>query len=306
MARTSIGGAIHRNRDARSTPALLLGLVLWTAGGPSWAEESATAAPSVGGAAAGDSAAAAGSAVAGDSTAAPSPEILPDPYAPYARALERLEASRASARAELENALAIDSLYAPALSLLSKLDFEDSRHEEAVRRLETTRGLAQRRGERLPTALLEGLALHYDALDRPDLAAGILAGHPEAARETPSTAVYLTLRSAQPEAADALALAALKRNEKSAVNQNNFGITRLRAGDVEAAHAAFLAALELDPSLPGPYYNLAILEKYYRLDDGAATRWMASYRERSTADPDGLFEEFGIPEASTGSAGGNE
>lgn len=286
----------------RRTSAILVGLVLWLASGPSWAEETG---PSQAPPAVIDTAATATPATS-DSTTGPGAEVAPDPYAPYARALERLAASRASARAELENALAIDSLYAPALSLLSKLDFEDRRYEEAVRRLEAARATAGRRGEPLPRALLEGLALHYDALDQPDLAAEILTGHPEASAETPSTAVYLRLRSDRPEAADDLALAALKGDEKSAVNQNNFGITRLRVGDVEAAEAAFRMALELDPSLPGPYYNLAILEKYYRMDDAAAARWMASYRERSTADPDGLFEEFGLLDAGAGSTGGND
>ena len=273
-----------------------------------WLTVALLAIPLPGRAADGDSAAEASTGA--DGTAAPADTAAPaldprDPYGPYARALERLDSSVASARAELENSLALDSLYAPALSLLSKLDFEAGRYEDAVRRLEAARALAESRGEPFPPLLLEGLALHYDALDRPDLAAEVLAGH-SGGREAASPTVYLTLRGHQPEAADRLALAALKRDEKSAVNQNNYGITLLRAGDVEAAQAAFQKALELDGRLPGPYYNLAILEKYYRLDDDAAARWMASYRKLSTADPDGLFEEFGIAEGAAQPAGGDE
>jgi hypothetical protein len=35
---------------------------------------------------------------------------------------------------------------------------------------------------------------------------------------------------------------------------------------------------------------MAILEKFYRLDDDAARKWFRRYRERSSADPDNLAQ----------------
>ena len=107
-----------------------------------------------------------------------------------------------------------------------------------------------------------------------------------------SAGVYVALRGDAPDSASAAAAGLVREHPQSAVNQNNYGITRLRAGDPEAASNAFLLAIELDASLPGPYYNLAILEKYYRLDDAAAERWFRKYRERATDDPDGLAQGF--------------
>jgi Flp pilus assembly protein TadD len=84
---------------------------------------------------------------------------------------------------------------------------------------------------------------------------------------------------------------------KRAANQNNYGITRLRAGDPDGAREAFQKAIKLDPTLPGPYYNLAILEKFYLFDDAAAAKWYAAYRARSSDDPDGLAHVFAAPAA---------
>ncbi len=220
-----------------------------------------------------------------------------DPFWPY-RLAELYCAADSVSRAEsaLLASLARDRFFAPALSLLSKLYFEGGRHAEAVEMLEAARASHEAFPGGMPAELLEGLALHYDALDRVDLAAGVLAGVPRSSsRRTESPFVYLTLRGEAPDSAATLAAAALKTDPKSAVNQNNYGITRLRAGDLEAARQAFLAAVELDPRLPGPYYNLAILEKYYRFDDEAGARWFRLYGERSTLDPDGLLEVFGGP-----------
>ena len=83
-------------------------------------------------------------------------------------------------------------------------------------------------GGAVPPALLAGLALHYDAIDRPDLAAPIVSTLPRPDRELGPTAVYLTLRGSSPDSAKAMASTVLDKNSKSAVNQNNYGITRLR------------------------------------------------------------------------------
>lgn len=214
-----------------------------------------------------------------------------EPYWPY-RLGELYVASDSLARAEgaLGKALERDPLYGPALSLLSKLYFERGRYEEAVGLLERARTQPAHYPGGVPDELLAGLALHYDALDRPDLAQQVVSGIRRGEEETRPSLVYLTLRGPAPDAAKDLAEAALKNDPKSAVNQNNYGITRLRAGDPKAAREAFEAAMKLDPALPGPYYNLAIVEKYYLLDDKAAARWFRMYRDRARDDPDGLGE----------------
>lgn len=183
--------------------------------------------------------------------------------------------------------------YAPALSLLSKLYFDLGRHEEAIEKLEAARTQIESFPDGIPEEFLAGLALHYDALDDLDTSEALMAEIPHSGdAQIPSPRVYLALRGESPETATDLAAAALKRDDKSAVNHNNYGITRLRAGDPEGARAAFVNAIDLDPNLPGPYYNLAILEKYYLLDDATAAEWFRLYEKRAQDDPDGLTDVF--------------
>lgn len=192
----------------------------------------------------------------------------------------------------LKTSLARDPAYVPALSLLSKIYFDGNRHEAAVVLLEAARSRTEDWPNGFPTELAEGLAIHYDALDRPDLAAAALAGMPTTEASGHSTPVFLKLRSEAPDGASAPALAALQKGDPSAVNYNNYGITQLRAGDPGGARTSFLRAMDINPDLPGPYYNMAILEKYYLLNDAAAARWFRMYRERSLEDPDGLVDVF--------------
>jgi tetratricopeptide (TPR) repeat protein len=206
--------------------------------------------------------------------------------------------SLARATAALEQALARDRFHAPALSLLSLLHYKAGRHEQAVTMLEAARGQWDSFPDGMPAAILAGLALHYEALDRQDLARSVMASLPRPERgDVVSATTYLRLRSASPDSAVALAGAAVKEHPRSASSQNNYGITRLRAGDPMSARRAFQTAIELDPKLPGPYYNLAILEKYYLLDDRAASRWFKLYWERSHDDPDALAGVFGKAES---------
>lgn len=215
-----------------------------------------------------------------------------EPYWPYHAAEILLEAdSLARAEGALRQALALDPAYAPALSLLSRLCFESGRHAEAVRLLEPACAPGAIPGG-TPPELIAALALHYDALDRLDDAAAVIgrvSGDPRAR----ATAGYLALRGNRPDSARAMVEAAAGADGRSAAGQNNLGIVRLRAGEADAARKAFLRAIDLDPRLAGPYYNLAILEKFYRLDDEAAAKWFRSYWERSHQDPDslrGLFD----------------
>jgi tetratricopeptide (TPR) repeat protein len=226
-----------------------------------------------------------------------------EPYWLY-REAELLFAADSSAAAEraLRSALARDPDYAPALSRLSRLDWEHRRHADAVARLEASRA---RRGTLAPE-LAAGLALHYDALDRPEEARAALAqGSAAESRGTASVRVYVTLRGEHPESAAELAVAALGDEPRSAVAQNNYGIARLRAGDPASAKKAFRRAIELDPRLPGPHYNLAILEKFYLLDDDAAERAIQDYWRRAQDDPDSLRQAFESPARRELARGGN-
>lgn len=228
-----------------------------------------------------------------------------EPYWPYRVGQIRLaDDSLALAEAAFGEALRRDPTYAPALSLLSKRYYESGRHEEAVRLLEAARAKA---GAGLSPPLLAGLALHYDALGQNERADALLATLPRSTKDgTGEAAVYLTLRGAAPDSATELAKDVFHANSKSAADQNNYAITRLRAGDPIAARKAFLAAIDRDPNLPGPYYNLAILEMYYLFDDAAAKAWFEKYWSRSTQDPDGLAVVFGKREPKTLAENGSE
>jgi tetratricopeptide (TPR) repeat protein len=217
-----------------------------------------------------------------------------EPYGPYHLARLYLAADSTSrAESALHQAIARDSAYAPALALLSKLDYDAGRHAEAIERLEAAQARAQRSGAAFPPTLLVDLALHEEALGHAERARALMGELPRSMREEgTSVATYLALKGDAPDSAGPLAVAAVRENPKSAANQNNYGITRLRAADLDGARRAFRAAIDIDPRLPGPYYNLAILERFYAMDDGAAARWFALYRQRSSDDPDGLVQVF--------------
>ena len=53
--------------------------------------------------------------------------------------------------------------------------------------------------------------------------------------------------------------------------------------DPDSAAHEFERAIALDPSLPGPWYNMAILERWYRLDRAAAVP-CPRRRKRECAD----------------------
>jgi Tfp pilus assembly protein PilF len=191
----------------------------------------------------------------------------------------------ALAAEHLQRALALDPDSAPALSLLSKLDYEAGCHAEAIARLEAVR---DRHGS-LSDALLTGLALHYEAVGRTDESEAIFAGlqDSDAAR---SVLAYRVLRSDHYLQASPLARQAVEEQPESAANHNNYGIALLYEGRPQQARDEFVKALELDPDLAGAMYNLAIVEKVYFYDEEASRQWFARYRTRSPQgeDPDGL------------------
>ena len=225
-----------------------------------------------------------------------------EPYWPYRAAQVYVESdSLARAEVALKACLARNPVYLPALTLLSKLYYDAGRNEEGVALLEAARTRAGAFADGVPPVLLAELALHYEALGRHDQATAAVGDAKHAGDGKAGTAlVYVTLRGDHPEAAADLARAALDNDPHSAANQNNYGITRLRAGDPKAARDAFLRAIDIDPKLPGPYYNLAIVARFFFFDDEASNRWLKAYRDRASDDPDNLFGSVARTEANPG------
>jgi tetratricopeptide (TPR) repeat protein len=225
-------------------------------------------------------------------------QIAADPGNPYWRyrqaEIHVASGDHADAESELRVALESDPGHAAAWALLSRVWFETGRHDEAVRALERSRESGG-----FPDELAVALALHYDALDRIDETADLLASVTDANWSSVGPAItYLHLRSYDFARAEAAARRALDADSKCAPNHNNFGITQLHAGNPETARKAFLEAQKLDPGLPGPYYNLAIIDHFYLFDSDRARKWFRRYRELATDDPDDLAAELGITNSS--------
>jgi Flp pilus assembly protein TadD len=115
-----------------------------------------------------------------------------------------------------------------------------------------------------------------------------------------SAVVYLRLRGEHFAESLDVARKALDARP-SAVNHNNYGIAQLYAGDPESARESFLRAHELDGELPGPLYNLAIVDWFYFFAADDARDWFARYRKLASDDPDGLAEVFKVDFAAAGS-----
>jgi tetratricopeptide (TPR) repeat protein len=220
-----------------------------------------------------------------------------DPYWRYRQAELHLATNDAAAtETELRAALTVDPGHFASLSLLSRLMYDDGRHGEAVELLEKARTAGE-----IPSELAVALALHYDALEWVDEAMEATDGAERSAdwSELGSALTFLWLRSDDYLQAEAAARRALEADPKSAANHNNFGITQLYAGKPDAARGAFRDAIELDPELPGPYYNLAIVEHFYFFDTDRARDWFGRYRKLATDDPDGLAEALNGTEGGT-------
>ena len=214
-----------------------------------------------------------------------------DPGEPYwhyaAGAAQARTGDTEAAKGSLRASLARDDSYEPAAALLADLCYERGEYEEAIAALE-----ACGRSITASPSILTRLALHCDAAERYDRADDLrdrLSVPGPHWVENGSTLSYLHLRSTDFAGAARTAENALTANGESAANHNNYGIALLYRGDPARAQEAFTHAIALDPSLPGPYYNLAILEKYYFFDDEAAAAWFARYEEVGDgSDPDGI------------------
>jgi tetratricopeptide (TPR) repeat protein len=179
-----------------------------------------------------------------------------------------------------------------ALSLLSKILWNAHRYEEGAALLEAAHAATPA----LPEELLWALALHEDALGHTEIADSIatsLEGHVSDWSRDGSAATFLRLRRDGSAEAEAMARKAVDA-EPSAANQNNLGIALLYAGKPEEARKSFLAANAKDPHLPGPLYNLAIVDQFYLFDEASARTWFDKYRTLSKDDPDGLAAALAV------------
>jgi tetratricopeptide (TPR) repeat protein len=240
----------------------------------------------------------AASAFANDPLGEAHERMVEEPTEPWwptrAAQLEAAAGHPAAAENSLRTALLRDSAYAPALTQLSRLLYEQGRHDEAVRLLEPVRDQRVSLNASDRAAVLAGLALHEAALGRDEEARATLdqLGHADR-DDAAGVAALLALRGRSADSAVKLTQAAVKAVPGSAANHNNLGIALLRAADPDGAAREFEKAIALDPRLPGPWYNMAILERWYRLDRAAAAQRFQQYWSRSHADPDSLYAELG-------------
>ena len=226
------------------------------------------------------------------------------PAVPQAAASDAAPVSAAAAEAGWRERIAREPGDAAALTRLSRLLYEQGRHGEAVALLAPVRDGQVKLPAADRSASLAGLAMHEAALGRDAEALSVLSTLPDGA--APSVAAYLAVRGGAADSALAATERALREAPESAALHNNRGIALLRAGQADAAQREFERAIALDPTRAGPYYNLAILERFYRLDTAAAQRWFQAYSARATADPDSLRSELGRGRPAPVAEGRNE
>ena len=204
------------------------------------------------------------------------------------------------AQASLEQALALDADYSPALLLLSKLHYQTGHYEHAVSLLDA----ALSRSTNDPDALRIALAINLEALGEIEAAQDLLSQCSQDPALRPGAETFLSLRGDEYLESRDIAETALGADPESASNHNNYGIALLYDGEPQAARESFLRALELDPQIAGALYNLAIVETYYFYDLDKGRAWFERYAELQTDDPDELGAVFGIDLAAAAPAHG--
>jgi tetratricopeptide (TPR) repeat protein len=212
------------------------------------------------------------------------------PYWPF-RSGEAYAAmdSTSQAIAALQDALAVDAAYVPAISLLSQLWYDAGNYTAAIALLD---GYIATHAD-APDALRAALALHLDAAGDNATAASVLSACTTNHGDVAATRAFVGLRGDAPAASLDDAKAALD-GERTAANWNNYGVALLHAGNPVEARKAFESALALNETLPGAMYNLAIVENFYFFNESAGRQWFDRYARVANDDPDGLAAVFGI------------
>ncbi len=210
--------------------------------------------------------------------------------------------SLAVADAAFARALARDPAHVPSASLRAALRHRTERDQTSLEELATFETALLAEGRAWPAELELARALHFAALRRFAEARTSLARAPRLraadggsieAAQLASITAYIELAGDDPRGAVGPAQNAASAEPDGPIQQNNLGITQLIAGDPERARASFLQATELDPTLPGPLYNLAITEQFYFFDPSAAREWFERYLTLDESDPDNLRGALG-------------
>lgn len=211
-----------------------------------------------------------------------------------------------SAEAAYTKALAIDDGYPAALLGITELHYNQGRHAEAIPLLQSainrTADLnsVPMGSESSQVKLRAALALHYEAFGDAGAAEDIirdLKRNSSGWNERNSLEPYVLLRGEDFRRASEPAKMVVTLAPGDAVAQNNYGITLLQAGEPDLARDAFMKAIEMSPNLPGPYYNMAILERFYLFNDDEAMVWLERYGNLATEDPDQLWQALSMGDA---------
>ena len=191
-------------------------------------------------------------------------------------------------------AIAAEPHHAVAIGLLAKLYYAQGRYAEGVEALRVAQEQPDQFEKSDRAKLLAMLALLQEALGESVAAReAVVRAHEASAREASSTALYLELRRPTAAGPEELSRTVERSAAGDAAALNNVGIAKLRRGDVDGARRAFESAIARDSALPGPWYNLAILEQWWKHDRDAASRRFAQYWRLSHDAPDGLVAVFG-------------
>ena len=213
-----------------------------------------------------------------------------EPYWPYRMGeLYAATDSTAAAATALRAALARDAGYAPAISLLSRIQYDAAEHTQAIAMLDAY--LAAHADA--PDELRAALALHLDAVDQIERADSVIATCTGSSRGIYAARTYVTLRGNAPAGALASAKAALDA-DGNAVNYNNYGVALLHAGKPVEAREAFRKALAHDGKLPGALYNMSLVEVFYFFDENSGRQWFDQYTQVALEDPDNLASVFKV------------
>lgn len=210
--------------------------------------------------------------------------------------------SFAVADAAFTRALERDPAHVPSASLRASLRHRTGRDETSLEELASFETALLTEGRTWPAELELARALHLTALGQFSETRTSLARAPRLrasdggsidAAQLASITAYIELAGDDPRSATGPAQDAASADPEGPMQQNNLGITQLIAGDPERARDSFLHATQLDPTLPGPLYNLAITEQFYFFDSSAAREWYERYLTLDESDPDNLRSVLG-------------